>query len=692
MSVAASEQREDRILILAPRGRDAIVVGQVLERDRTQSLVCDDMASLRDQLAEGAGAAIVTEEALSVPGTDLLFDWLANQEPWSDFPFIVLAVKQTGRRPQHAARALGRLGNVMLLERPINAETLTSAAASALRARRRQYDARRHLRERERSQELLRESEAELRRLNSTLEARVTAALAERKVLSDIFESTDAFLQVLDHDYRFLAINKASADEFERLFGVRPRVGDNILDLLSGQPVQQNAIRAIWARALAGEEFTEVQVFGDPSRDRRHYELKFNVLRDVTGRQIGAYQFVYNVTGRVLAAQRLAEAEQRVRQSQRIEAIGQLTGGIAHDFNNLLMVISGGLSVLDRQTDPVRRQRILDGMSRATQRGAALTRQLLAFSRKQPLKAEPVDLTVRIGAMRELLAHSLRGDIQIETEFAADLWPVLIDPGELELVILNLAVNARDAMAQGGTITIRAENCPDHRAEGLSGDFVRLSVADTGVGMPTEVLSRAFEPFFTTKDIGKGSGLGLAQVYGFAHQSGGLVELQSRVNQGTVVSLLLPRSTSRPVAAWHPPPGMQIQEFSAFGSGPFGSGKVLLVEDDEAVAASVSAMLEQLGYEVQKAETARHALDALAGGSRVDVILSDVMMPGGMNGLELAREVRRRLPGVPIILASGYADAIKGPIENDEFRILRKPYELQTLRREMVGALMGRPV
>jgi len=224
--------------------------------------------------------------------------------------------------------------------------------------------------------------------------------LAERKVLADVVESTDAFIQVADLNYRFLAVNRASANEFERIFGVRPKVGDSMLDLLADQPEHQAGVRAIWARALAGEDFTEIGEFGDPGRDSRFYEMKFNTPCDRGGATIGAFQFVYDVSDRLRDQTRLADAENRLRQAQKIEAIGQLTDGVAHDFNNLLMVILGGLSMIDRPGDPGRRGRILGGMRQAAERGAALSRQLLAFARQQPLKAEPVDLRAQLDAMR----------------------------------------------------------------------------------------------------------------------------------------------------------------------------------------------------------------------------------------------------------------------------------------------------
>ncbi|WP_246715670.1 ATP-binding protein [Rhizobium sp. BK512] len=379
-----------------------------------------------------------------------------------------------------------------------------------------------------------------------------------------------------------------------------------------------------------------------------------------------------------------AEVEEKLRQAQKIEAIGQLTGGVAHDFNNLLMVISGGLEMLDRQADPARRKRLRDGMRQAAERGSGLTRQLLAFSRRQELKPQTIDLARQIGGMRELLDRSLRGDVHVLIDLSPDLWPVEVDASELELVVLNLAVNARDAMPKGGTIKITAKNEAAQSGADGHGDFVRLVVADDGCGMTPEVKARVFEPFFTTKDIGKGSGLGLAQVHGFAQQSGGTVEIESEVGKGTTISLLLPRSLDRPASDEHHLVDLHVARRRAEPA-----GNILLVEDDDEVAALVAEMLDELGFEVVRAATASAALGALANGRSVDLVFSDIMMPGGMNGVELAKEVRFRRSDLPILLTSGYSESAKQDAEAQGINILRKPYQLaeleEAIRRTMAG-------
>jgi PAS domain S-box-containing protein len=367
--------------------------------------------------------------------------------------------------------------------------------------------------------------------------------------------------------------------------------------------------------------------------------------------------------------------EDRTRHAQKIEALGQLTGGVAHDFNNLLMVVAGGLQMIDRQSDPVRRERILSGMRQAVERGTGLSRQLLAFSRNHALRPEPIDLARQIGAMQDLLDRSLRGDVQVHMELDEDLWPVEVDPGELQLVILNLALNARDAMPNGGTIRIRGRNVSAIADGVLAGDFVCLSVVDTGTGMPPEIVARVFEPFFTTKETGKGSGLGLAQAHGFAESSGGAIRIDSAPGVGTEVALWLPRTTKAPVAEVNPQPNLFADGRAAAAS----RGQVLIVEDNREVAALTIEMVEYLGFRTMRVAGAEAALGALQDGRVIDLVFSDVMMPGAMNGVDLAREIRKRRPELPVVLTSGYARAVEREAEAEGVQLLPKPFRLEDL-------------
>jgi len=374
-----------------------------------------------------------------------------------------------------------------------------------------------------------------------------------------------------------------------------------------------------------------------------------------------------------------ALVEESLRHAQKMEALGQLTGGVAHDFNNLLMVISGGLQMFDRLGDQERRNRMLRTMRQAVERGAGLTRQLLAFSRRQSLQAQPVDLVRQVNGMRDMLDRSLSGDIKVGLRFPDALWLVEVDPGELELVLLNLAVNARDAMPGGGTIEIRGENVADVDDGGLKGDFVSLSVVDSGTGMSDEVKARVFEPFFTTKDVGKGSGLGLAQAYGFAHQSGGNVQIFSELGRGTEVRLLLPRCLK-------PLPAAVLVDHAPVAKADM-AAHVLLVEDDDEVAALVGEMLTQLGFDSTRVASPAAALGALADGRRIDVVFSDIMMPGGMSGLALARELRERRLELPIVLTTGYMGQEARLAESEGIPVLAKPYRADDLSAVLRAAL-----
>ena len=363
------------------------------------------------------------------------------------------------------------------------------------------------------------------------------------------------------------------------------------------------------------------------------------------------------------------KAENALAQAQKMEAIGQLTGGVAHDFNNLLMVISSGLRLLETRDDEKKRAAIVTAMKQAVERGANVTKQLLAFSRRQKLMPEVALVQERLSNLRPLLERSLREDISLAFDFdGADL-AVKIDPGQFDLAILNLAVNARDAMPKGGALTIRVEKL--HEA---GDDVAAIRVIDTGTGMTPEIMTRAFDPFFSTKEVGKGTGLGLSQVYGFALQSGGRCELESETERGTTVTLLLPVTHEAPVRR-----DPELSEESR------GAGAILMVEDDDSVSAMVGEMLVDLGYEVTRVASAQDALTKLAdGASSVDIIFSDIIMPGGMSGIDLAREVKQRRPDLPILLTTGYGGHEE--LDTHEFPVLRKPYNREELSAALAQA------
>lgn len=524
--------------------------------------------------------------------------------------------------------------------------------------------------------------EADLKELNATLERRVAESLAERNVLASIVEGTTAFVQVVDLDYRWLAINRASAREFERIYGYLPKVGQCMLQVLADYPQHVEAVKAVWSRALAGEEFTEIGEFGDPGRERRHYEMRFNTLRDAAGKQLGAYQFVYDVTEQVLAQQRLAQAEFALQQARKMEAIGQLTGGVAHDFNNLLQAVRGNLELIQRKPHEADRVRLLAerGID-ATRRGAKLTAQLLTFSREQSPELQPVSLARLLRDMEHLLRTALGPTHRLTIELEPGELSVIADKTQLEMAILNLTVNARDAMEEAGELTLVGKTVSVSDDLILAaGEYVELTVADTGPGMPAEVRTRAFDPFFTTKPVGKGSGLGLSQVYGMAHRARGAARIESRLGEGTSVVLLMRRSAE--------------QEFDS-GPAPLASGdkrrdasrtKVLVVDDDDDVRRILVDALASLGYQVIEARGGREGLDMLEN-SEPDAIVVDFAMPD-INGAEVAREARALYPAMPVLMVSGFSDseAIEAAL-GTSIPLLRKPFDISTLQASFEHAL-----
>jgi signal transduction histidine kinase len=525
-------------------------------------------------------------------------------------------------------------------------------------------------------------AEVALQQLNETLEARVVAALAERKLLADIVEGTNAFVQVVDPNFRWLAINGASAREFHRIFGIMPKVGDNMLELLNDQPEHRDAVHAVWSKALAGEEFVEISKLGDPGRARRSYEMRFNCLRDGDGQLLGAYQFVYDVTERLREQERLRQAEEALRQSQKMEAVGQLTGGIAHDFNNLLTGITGSLELLQTRLGQGRVKEIdryVTAAQGAARRAAALTHRLLAFSRRQTLDPRPTDLNRLVMGMEELIRRTVGPEIALEVVTSGGLWSTLIDSSQLENALLNLSINARDAMPGGGRITIETANrwLDEHGAgerDLAPGQYVSLCVTDTGTGMTPEVIERAFDPFFTTKPIGQGTGLGLSMVYGFVRQSGGQVRIYSEVNQGTTMCLYLPRHY-----------GKEADKPAALATKPTvrpqADHTVLVVDDEPSIRMLLTDALEEIGFNVLEAHDGPTGLKILQSDATIDLLVTDVGLPGGMNGRQLADAARATRPALKILFITGYAE--NAIIGNGQLapgmQVLTKPFVVEAL-------------
>jgi signal transduction histidine kinase/ActR/RegA family two-component response regulator len=534
-------------------------------------------------------------------------------------------------------------------------------------------------------------AEAALQQLNETLEARVAEALAERKVLADIVEGTNAFVQVIDSNYHLIAINSAAAGEFERLFGVRPKVGDNVLKLLDHQPEQLKAVREGWTRALSGQEFVEIAALGKLESNQRHHEMHFNTLRDTAGKQIGAYQFAYDVTDRLKEQERLRIAEEALRQAQKMEAVGQLTGGIAHDFNNMLAVIISSLQLTQRRLGRAdfNIHEFIESALRGAQRAANLVSRLLAFSRQQPLSPQRINANQLLRDMEDVLRRTIPENIRIEFIQSGGLWSIHADPHGLENAIVNLAVNARDAMPDGGKLTIETANAylddaySAAHADVPAGQYVMIAVTDTGEGMAPDILGRAFEPFFTTKSVGVGTGLGLSQVYGFLKQSGGHVKIYSEIGFGTTVKLYVPRLTGTP--STDSPALVSSSLATRVGSGQL----VLVAEDEDEVRHLAVSILKELGYSVLAASSAPEALAILKRNPDVVLLMTDIVMPG-MSGLKLAEEALSLKPDLKVLYATGYARnaMVHNGTLDDGVDLIMKPYSVEALA-EKVAKVLG---
>ena len=547
--------KELRVLIHAPRGRDAAVVQTVLEQQGIGSLVCQGKQELLAALREGAASVILTEEALPGLLSDHgLSEWLQQQPPWSDFPFVVLATRRDGRRPDSDFRSLHSLGNLVLLERPLNAETLASAAESAVRARRRQYAAREHLEE-------LKRPRSELERLNGELEDRILTRTREL----------------------------ASAND--------------------------------------------------------------RLMKEINERE---------------------RAQAALTQVQKMEAIGRLTGGIAHDFNNLLHVVNMNLELVSLYAKEEKVRPVVERAKSAARRGARLTNQLLSFARSQSLLPRLTRVNQLLLGMKDLLEISVGSGIEVELDLCEEDASVVLDASQLEMAILNLAVNSRDAMPEGGKLKIATgtrflDNDPDLPA----GDYVLLSIADSGTGIPANVLPKVFDPFFTTKPVGRGTGLGLSQVYGFARQSGGLARIRSEEGVGTTVDMLFPEADAEgeeTVVKTRQQPAVPALA---------GACHILVVEDDPDVRRVIVECLSLIGYKVTEAANGGEALAQLEA-VKPDLLVVDYAMPD-MTGAEVISEARKRVGDLPVILATGYADMAAVERLAGKPRILRKPFDIAAL-------------
>lgn len=560
MPVQTDHVLERRVLILAPFGRDADVIAEVLSKDERECTRCADVEALNTELERGAGTALITEEALASEHTARLFEWLDSQPAWSDFSIVVLASKRMGRRSAHSLAVLERLGNVVVLERPLDSETLRRAVASSLRARVRQYESRRHMAD-------LITAQAALVQLNDSLESRIAGRTQEL----------------------------ASAND--------------------------------------------------------------RLMKEIHER---------------------AKVQAILVQSQKMEALGQLTGGIAHDFNNLLNVIMVNAELIARVSSDERVRTMAATAKRATERGAKLTGQLLTFSRTSNIDLKSVDVVALLQGMRDIITVSLGSTIQFVTRFDdAQLW-TRADANQLELAILNLAINARDAMPGGGTLEVRVGQrmAPDSTLD--AGPYVVAEFIDTGAGIPADVISRVFDPFFTTKPIGKGTGLGLSQVYGITRQAGGTARVMSEEGRGTTVQLWLP--LREPVVS-------ESEAVCEVEQNAKGIKRILVIEDDGEVRSMLVESLKMLGYVVTEAPSGKAGLERLSD-DEPDLLMVDFAMPG-MNGIDVISAARKLRGDLPVVLATGYADVDISRLAVRHCSILRKPFQLDELARTVRLSLRG---
>jgi len=678
---------QERVLILAPRGRDSQVITRLLVDQGRRAHVCNDIEALSVELSIGAGTALITEEALRDGDSEPLTRWLRDQPAWSDFPFILLAAKQLTPRSAAAQATVADLGNVVILERPISAQTLTSAVDSALRARRRQYEAAQHLLESERAEERLR------------------LALSAGRLGS---WELDLATWLLETSAEFKKHYGRQADESftydDLLAAIHPEDRERHLEAMRLAITQCADLdieyRNVWRDG--SQHWIEVRgqtTLGSGGAASRMTGVSLDVTerhraqRDLRASQQALTQLNETLESRIAerthdlakANDRLVkEISERERaqaalvQSQKMEAIGQLTNGIAHDFNNLLTAIVGNVDLISRRANDDRIKRFAMYAQEAATRATRLTGQLLAFSRTQRLDLKPVALDTLVEGMSDLIQRSIGPSIEVNLQLCAGDVLAVADGNQLELAILNLIINARDAMPEGGKLTMTTSVRDSSASDIAAGRYVVLTLSDTGDGIPPHLLTRVFEPFFTTKPIGKGTGLGLSQVYGIAQRSGGTVRITSQLHRGTTVDMWLP------VAA-----GIQTQQPSYDVSDSLHDiahgESILVVEDDRDVRRFIVECLNTFGYQVRESPDGRAGLEALQK-ERPDLLIVDFAMPG-INGAEMATQARAQLADLPIIFVTGYADMDAVERVSGAKFLLRKPFEVNALANVVRHAL-----
>ena len=494
-------------------------------------------------------------------------------------------------------------------------------------------------------------AEFEASRLRKMFDRRLEEALAERSIWAEVFKSSQYGVCIVSPGLRYLSFNPAFQEWFVIHGELPPQVGQHVSEVLGDRPDVLPEARACWTRALRGEEF--IHAWKIVSRGREyHYETRYTPLLDEDGELKAAVQFSLDVTDRVAERGRLEVAETALRQSQKMEAVGKLTGGIAHDFNNILTGIVGAIDIIGRKMADGKLDGVpkyLDMAATSANRAASLTHRLLAFSRRQPVDPRLTDVDALVLGMEEMIARALGPDICVDTSTSGTSARVLCDPSQLESAIMNLVVNSREAMPEGGRVLIATTIADmDQIPAGEDvrpGAFVHVAVSDNGTGMTPDVMVRAVEPFYTTKGIGHGTGLGLSMVYGFARQSGGFLDMRSAENEGTTISLYLPATTVTHVVEQEPATSLCSCR----------DATVLVVEDEPAVRAIVVELLEEMGCQVLQAEDGGAGAAILSSDARIDVLVTDIGLPV-MNGRQVATAARAGRPNIPILFMTGYSE------------------------------------
>lgn len=682
----ATSHEGRRVLINAPYGSDNLVLVELLVQEGYQAQACTSMTELASQIDTNTAVVILTDESLA--GDMSLFSSVLEQQPaWSDIPLILLASRHSHGNESQPTRLHLPISatNTVVLERPLGSASLISAVKSATRSRLKQFDMRDSLND-------LADERAKLKALVDNLPVGVS--------FMDV-EGRTVFSNPIYEQFVPEGVIASKLPAHERHWRSIDQ-DDNPLDIS-----QYPAARALRGEPVAGSEFRFTPRTGEP----RWARVTATPLYDFQGEIMGAAatiidigaekrnetllrQFNEHLEDQVKArtqdledalrhlkveSEERARAEEQLRQSLKMEAVGQLTGGIAHDFNNMLTGVIGSLDLMRSRIENARYQelgRFMDAAQTSAKRAASLTQRLLAFSRRQSLEATNVEVNPLIDSLSDLLERSITEQIDLVLELHQPLDQARVDINQLESALLNLAINARDAMPQGGRLTIgtRMANVDAETARRfncLHGRYIAIEVRDTGIGIAPEQLNKVFEPFYTTKPIGQGTGLGLSMVYGFAQQSRGFVQLASQVGHGTAVTLFLPRADEEVTAQ---PEAQHLAVSNGIGR------TVLVVEDDESVRLLLEVALEELGYRVLLAGHAAHALELLERIGHLDLLVTDVGLPG-MNGRQLAEIMQQRYAELPVVFVTGYAKAAAAREEflGPRMTMVAKPFTLEQL-------------